>query len=194
MTLLLLSLLAAQPPEAPKGAQPGQEVPGTFPCYAVTGDRAKHIHCFVLQFDARPVVMVVAKAPPEERTAPLAVLLQKLEAACAKPRGDRKLAAFAVFLTLKDTFLKDDTRDTQVGKVEGLAKDLQLKEVQMGIEQPSAEQVTRFGISADDFVTVIVYDRHKVQGRFAFTDKKPLTDADINAIMDLVEKTAPAKK
>jgi hypothetical protein len=190
-----LALLPAQNPDAPKSTgQVGQMLPGPFPSYNVTGNRAKTFHCLVIEHELNPTVAVFgvnidAKQPPE----PLKTLLTKLEALSAANKAS-KFGAFAIFLNLEKEFYQDNTRETKIADLEGLAESLKLKDVVLGLERPDCPAAVNYGIGKEDKIVVLVYHRHKVVARFTFTDKKPLTDADVNAILDEVAKLLPGKK
>ena len=190
-----LALLPAQNPDAPKSTgQVGQMLPGPFPSYNVTGNRAKTFHCLVIERELNPTVAVFgvnidAKQPPE----PLKTLLSKLESMTAANRA-AKFGAFAIFLNLEKEFYQDNTREGKIAGLEGLSESLKLKDVVLGLERPDSSPAVSYGIGKDDKIVVLVYNRHKVLARFTFTDKKPMTDADVNTILGEAAKMLPAKK
>ena len=201
--LLFTGFLSAQQPAAPSTGQEGQLLPGPFNVYAVNGARAKHFSCFFVQHDLNPVVAVVAMQLPAKPDEPLAVLLQKLDA-FAVANKQAKFGCFAIFATLEKPYLEDLTRDTKVGGVEGLVKSLDLKgELSLGLTHPEAQPLKQFGIVTRDDqvnnikrhqVTVLVYNKHKVEKRFTFTEEKKLDDAAIKEILAAAEKMLPAAK
>jgi len=192
-----LAVLPAQNPDAPKSTgQVGQMLPGPFPSYNVTGNRAKAFHCLVTDpvHELNPTVAIFgvnvdAKQPPE----PLKTLLTKLEAMAAANKAS-KFGAFAIFLNLEKEFFQDNTREGKIADLEGLSESLKLKDVVLGLERPDCPPAVSFGIGKDDKIVVLVYNRHKVLARFSFTDKKPMTDADVTAILDAAAKMLPEKK
>ena len=190
-----LDSLRAQNPDAPKSTgQAGQMLPGPFPSYNVTGNRAKTFHCLIIEHELNPTVAVFgvnidAKQPPE----PLKTLLTKLEAMTAANKA-AKFGAFAIFLNLEKEFYQDNTREAKIADLEGLSESLKLKDVVLGLERPDSPQAVSYGIGKDDKIVVLVYNRHKVLARFTFTDKKPMTDADVTAILDEAAKLLPSKK
>ncbi|HLW65284.1 MAG TPA: hypothetical protein VKS79_08195 [Gemmataceae bacterium] len=189
------ALLPAQESKDKKSSgQVGEMLPGPFPSYNVTGNRAKTLHCLVIEHELNPTVAVFcvnvdAKQPPE----PLKTLLTKLEAMTAANKA-AKFGAFAIFLNLEKEFYQDNTREAKIADLEGLSESLKLKDVVLGLERPDCPAAVSYGIGKEDKIVVLVYNRHKVLARFTFTDKKPMTDADVNAILDEASKTLPAKK
>src|SRR5262245_23504113 len=87
--------LKSGPP--PGTADKPSYVPAPFHPFNATGDRKGKYHCLVCRYGLRPVVVVFARQVPKADD-PLAVLLQKLDAA-VNEHQDVRLAAFAVFLT-----------------------------------------------------------------------------------------------
>ncbi|HEV3146301.1 MAG TPA: hypothetical protein VGZ47_20610 [Gemmataceae bacterium] len=191
------SLLPAQEPEPPKStAQVGQMLPGPFPSYNVTGNRAKTFHCLVTDpaHELNPTVAVFcvnvdAKQPPD----PLKNLLTKLEAMTDANKG-AKFGAFAIFLNLEKEFYQDNSREGKIADLEGLSESLKLKNVVLGLERPDCPAAAGYGIGKDDRIVVLVYYRYKVAARFTFTDKKPMAEGDVTAILDAAAKTLPEKK
>ncbi len=204
MILMGLTPLAAQPPaSAQSTGQDGQLLPGPFRVYAVNGSRAKHFHCFFCENDLNPVVAVIALAPPADAQDPLAVLMQKLDAFTAANK-QAKFGTFAIFLTLEKEYLDELTRDAKVGAIEGLITNLKLQgPMSLGLTYPDAQPVKQYGIVTKDDqinnvkkhqVTVLVYNKHKVEKRFTFTDDKKLDEAAIKDIFAAAEKMPPVKK
>ncbi len=195
-------LAAAQQPAASTG-QEGQLLPGQFRVYAVTGARAQFMHDFVVERDLDPTVAVIALQTPTNPQDPLAVLLQKLNQFAAANKASR-FGAFAIFLTLNKGFYEDPDRQKKVGDLESLNKQLSLTDLPLGLASPDAEPVKKYGIIAADDplnaslkkhqVTVLVYNKHKVEKRFVFSEDKKLDEAGIRDILAAAEKVLPAKK
>src|SRR5262245_19168095 len=191
----------AQPASTSTG-QEGQLLPSQFRVYAVTGPRAQFIHDFVVERDLDPTVAVIALQTPTNPQDPLAVLLQKLNEFAAANKASR-FGAFAIFLTLDKGFYEDANRQKKVGDLESLNKQLSLSDLPLGLSAPDAEPVKKFGIiTADDplnaatkkhQVTVLVYNKHKVEKRFVFTEDKKLDEAAIRDILAAAEKMVPKK-
>jgi hypothetical protein len=203
LVLIAGSLAAQQPATAQSTAQEGQLLPGPFSVYAVNGVRAKHFQCFFVQHDLNPVVAVIALQPPANAQDPLGSLLQKLDA-FAVANKQAKFGCFAIFATLEKPYLEDLTRDAKAGVLEGLIKTLPLQgEMSLGLTHPEAQSLKQFGVVTRDDqvnsikrhqVTVLVYNKHKVEKRFTFTAEKKLDDAAITEILAAAEKTVPAPK
>ena len=194
--------LSAQPPAAQSTGQEGQLLPGTFNVYAVTGSRPQFMHDFFSEHGLNPAVAVIALQTPANPQDPLAVLLQKLNAIAAASK-EAKLGAFTIFLTLDKGFYEDPERLRKVGELEGLHKQLTLNDLALGLSHPDAQPAKQFGIVTRDdpvnsvkkhTVTVLVYNKHKVEKRFVFTDDKKLDEAAIKDVLAAVEKMAPPKK
>ncbi len=190
------SLVAAQAPGETSTAQEGQLLPGPFRVYAVTGQRPQHMHDFVTERGLKPTVAVFALQLPANPQDPLAVLLQKVNAA-AVARAQSSFGAFAVFLTLNRDFYEDPDRDKRVAELDALAKQISLTQLPVGLAHPEALPVRQYGlITRDDpvamirrhLVTVLIYDKHRVQRRFTFTEDKPLTEQSIQEVFSAIEK------
>ncbi|MFL5341431.1 MAG: hypothetical protein ACJ8F7_14900 [Gemmataceae bacterium] len=192
--LMLAAAAAAQDGSAASTGQEGQLVPAPFPSFAVTGPRAKFVHDLFIERELDPTVAVIATSLPKNPTEPLSILLQKLETRVAENKAAH-FGAFAIFLTLDKSLSEDPTGGNNVGPAEGLAKDLKLKDVVLGLESPGAAPLAAFGIDKDKSdVTVLVYNKHKIERRFTFTKDKPLTEAAVEEILAATDKMLPAKK
>src|SRR5262249_347159 len=115
-----------------------------------------------------------------------------------------KVGTFGIFLTLEKEYLDELTRDSKVGAVEGLISNLKLQgPIQMGLSHPDAQPVKQYGVVTQDDqikglkkhqITVLVYNKQKVEKRFTFTEDKKIDDAAIKEIFAAAEKMIPAKK
>jgi len=192
----------AQQPAATSTAQEGQLLPAPFRVYAVTGSRAQFVHDFFVERDLDPTVAVIALQTPTNPQDPLAVLLQKLNQFATANKASR-FGAFAIFLTLDKGFYEDPDRQKKVGDLESLNKQLTLSDLPVGLASADAEPVKKYGIVTKDdplnasvkkhTVTVLVYNKHKVEKRFVFTEDKKLDEAAIRDILAAAEKILPAK-
>jgi len=198
-TFLAFALVHSQEPDGSKSTgREGQPVPGIFPSFCINGPHAKKVHCLFCERELYPTVGIVAFRLPEKPTDPLAVLLQKLEARVTENHAAH-FGAFVIFLSLDKTLEQDPTGgEMPVAAAEGLIKDLKLKEVTLGLEHKDNAPLATFGISKDkpedNEVTVIVYQKHKVERRFSFSAAKKMTDADVQQILAAVDKMLPPKK
>jgi len=185
----------AQNPDPPKStAKEGELLPGIFPTFTVNGPQAKKVACQFTERDLNPTVAIIAMKAPEKPSEPLAGLLQKLETRVAQHKA-AYFGAFAIFLTMEKPLSEDPTGGDQFGALEGLGSQLKLKEVIVGMETKAVPQLATFGIDKDkDEVTVVVYNKHKIEKRFTFTKDKPMTDKDVDTIVAEAEKIIPMKK
>ena len=199
--LLSGSILVAENPAPSSTAQEGQPLPAPFNAWAVTGERAQHFHDFVTEYGLNPVVAVIALQAPTSPQDPLAVLLQKLDGMVGANKA-AKLGAYAMFLNLDKPFYEDKDREKKVADVEGLAKQLTLTNVSLGLSYPEEKSVKEYGIITRDDpvnmikkhqITVLVYYKQKVLKRFVFTEDKKLDDAAIRDVCQAAEKMLPAK-
>ncbi len=198
-----LSAPAQQPNGNQSTGQEGQFLPGPFRVYAVNGSRAKHFHCFFTETGLNPAVAIIALQPPARAEDPLGVLMSKLDAFAAAHKADQ-FQTFAIFLSLDKPFLEQLDRDSKVGAIESLVTTLGLKgEMSLGLGDKEAQPVKQYGIVTNDdainnikkhAVTVLVYNKHKVEKRFTFTEDKKLDEAAIKEIFAAVEKMIPPKK
>lgn len=200
--------LAADP--ASVGTEPGQVVPGPFSAYVVFGGikpapkepvqteerqnfadptrNFKH-HDLVTRFGLDPTVAVFTREAAPTEDSPLAKLLKQLDADVRKHRSSR-LRAFAVFLRLKDEFLKDEDRIPQARAIEQFATKSALTDMPLALDQAESARTKKWAIGPDDQTVVIIYYNHKVRAKFVFSADKPLTDADLAAIQAEVLKLA----
>jgi hypothetical protein len=195
-------------------AQDGKPLPGPFRAYVVTGEEPKassegllpserqnhgdygrigKYHDFVTRFGLDPAVAVISRQPPPAADQPLAKLIQALDQAVEKNKLAR-LHGWAVFLGLKDDYLKDESRLAQIKQIEAFSKALNLKHVPLALDLADSERTRAYSIAADTAVTVIIYNNLKIVGRWDFNDDKPLDDAALKTIQAEVTKLVGAKK
>lgn len=148
------------------GPQPGEELPSSFEPLVVSGPNAGRNHCLVCENGLNPVAMVFAREP----SAALIKLLSKFEATCDKHQSSG-LGSFAVFLS------KDESLDK---KLEAAARKNRFEHVVLSIDEP--EGPAGYKVSADADVTVVLYDKHKVEANHAFR-AGALNDETIEKIM-----------
>jgi hypothetical protein len=194
----------------PIGTEPGQVLPGPFPAYIVAagskpappvnektqteerlnfGDptRAGKFHDLITRFGLDPTVAIFIREAPPAEDSPLAQLLKSLDAQIRANRNAR-LHAFAVFLRLKDDFLKDDSRIPQIKAIDQFANKLGLKELPVAIDLAESDRTRAYKLGADATVTIILYEKLKVRSKFVFTADKPLDEAAVKNILDEVKK------
>lgn len=197
---------AADPPA--KGTQPGNVLPGPFSAFIIFGGvkpeptektqteerqnfgdptRAYKHHDLVTRFGLDPTVAVFTREAAPADDAALGKLLKQLDDRVQKNRAGR-LHAFAVFLRLKDDFLKDDDRIPQARAIEQFATKSAIKETPLALDLNDSPRTKNWNIGADDQVVVIVYQNLKVKAKFAYTAEKPLDDAGVQAVLAEVMK------
>jgi hypothetical protein len=199
IALIVSAGVATAQPAAKSTGQEGQLLPGPFNVYAVTGPRAQYMHDFFVENDLNPTVAVIALQSPTSPQEPLAVFLQKLNQFVTANKSS-KLGAFAIFLTIDKPFheIQEPDRKGKFGELESLNKQLTLSDLPLGLSYPDAEPVKTYGVITKDDplnaavkkhqVTVLVYNKHKVEKRFVFTEEKKLDEAAMKDIFAAVEK------
>ena len=168
------NVLAKEPLKS--GHQPGEELSDIFEPLNVTGPWAGEPHCLVCENGANPVAMIFAR----ELTGPVMKLVARIDEATAKHR-DQEMGSFVVFLS-DDEELK--------GKLEAAAKKLALKHTILAIDAPAGPDGFKLANGAE--VTVVLYERHKVQANHALA-KGELTDKAIEAVLADLPRILPAK-
>jgi hypothetical protein len=212
--IVRVALIATVAPGTATSSQGGQEMPGPFRVYVVTGEEQKaspegllpserqnygdygrigKFHDFVTRYGLDPTVAVISRQPPPAADQPLGKLIQSLDQAVEKNKLAR-LHGWAVFLGLKDDYLKDESRLAQIKQIEAFAKALNLKTVPLALDLADSERTRAYSIAADTAVTVIIYNNLKIVHRWDFTADKPLDDAAVQAIHAEVAKTIGVKK
>ncbi len=220
-TALLLSALAAaaatgqEPAAAPKA---DAAVPGPFRCYVVVDnryepkakppqkpedrdprDRTDKMHSFVVEQGLNPVLAVLTRAAPAEDGV-AGRLTKELAALYAdKTLRGSSLGAFVVFLALEKEFPADMqrtadggfVRDEKAKAVRDLAASANAPRVPFGLAARTSDQTASWGLKDEDETVVVLYNRLKVTGRWAFP-AGGVDDAKLKEI--LVAVRAEAKK
>jgi len=166
--------IAADPLKS--GPQAGEELPGPFEPFHVTGENAGQKACVYCQFGGSPVAMVFAR----QITPELMNLIKQLDTATAKNKG-AEMASCIVFCS-DDKALK--------GKLEEAAKKNELKDVVLTIEK--AVGPDEYKIEKDADVTVILYIDKMVKANHTFR-KSELDEKAIGKIMADLPKILPKK-
>jgi hypothetical protein len=211
-TLCALAALAAAQQPAPKDGQdkaapkapapkdgkakdagplaPGNNLPGPFHPFNVTGPYADHFHCPVSDHNLDPGVLIFVRdltVPP-----PLRKLLSGLDAAIDKNPAAR-LAATVTFLSddLPNVVEDDDKRDELKARVQEIAKPLALKHVVLCLDsRPDVEKYLR---EENVAVTVVLYKKFQVVARHALA-RDQVTDAAAQQILAEVASQFGATK
>ncbi|HXG08706.1 MAG TPA: hypothetical protein VNK04_02865 [Gemmataceae bacterium] len=210
LVALVVTAVCLAQDEKKSGLQPGDELPGPFRPYNVTGKFGERtikelggketavegqFHCLVCDYGLAPVAMVFVRNadlanPPE----PLLKLLKELHDLVQKHRNAR-LGAFAVFLSddLPDVVTDDEKRDE-------LAK--QLKDhVDKGAELALGENVVlaleskkylaNYPLDDNAVVTVVLYRNYKVVETLTFAKFDAI---NVEAVAAKVKEMVAAKK
>jgi hypothetical protein len=170
--------------ELKSGPQPGESIPGPFHYLNVNGPHAGNPHCLVCEFGLQPVVLIFVRDIPTDKS-PITDLFQKLDEAVDRHKNAELRGGVVV---LNDDFAKEESRKDLLRKLATASKDL--RHVVIAVD--SAAGPDQYKISKDADVTVLVYNKHRVVGNFAFAKDK-LTDKDVTAIMAAVNKMVGAK-
>ena len=202
---------AQEKKDAPAG---GEEVTSGFRAYVVAEPRfpkedIRHrvgkMQDLVTDHALEPTIAIFSRTIPADVVHPLAFVVKKVdELQENKVYKARRLGAFLVFLSLKDEFRKDETRDPRIKEIEQFVSGLMPKHTTVGLAEATetAEgntplipaQVQAMGIAPEDDIVVIFYNKLHVLNRWKFSGEKPPTEADVKAIEDAVAKALGAKK
>lgn len=180
----------------------GDNLPGPFQPYNVTGAHKQRFHCLISEHDLDPVVMIFYKNV--DFSAPLPNLLKRLDAAIAK-NPDVQLGSFVVFLPddlpdvsggidkNEETNSKnDDARLELEKKIEAAALDMKLKHVVLCLD--SKTDVQKYQLDDANLVTVVLYAKLKVVAVHALP-KSDFTEAAVEKIMtDVADKLGAKRK
>ncbi len=208
---MAMSAAADDPPTAKKNDTPtkkddaplkvGNNLPGPFQPYNVTGVHKQRFHCLISERDLDPVVMIFYKNV--DFSAPLPDLLKRLDAAIAK-NPDARLGSFVVFVSddlpdvaggidkNEETNSKnDDARIELEKKIEAAASDMKLKHVVLCLD--SKTDVQKYQLDDANLVTVVLYAKLKVVAVHALP-KSDFTEAAVEKIMTEVAEKLGAKR
>ncbi len=224
-SLFLVFLIAVFVPpvgagEYKSGPQPGESIPGSFSPFNINGKYGKKVepggelvagthHCLVCEYDLKPVVMIFAREPKDDKL--LMELLKKIDQAVAADKSaTSSLHAFVVFLSpfgtdsVIEASLPDDKKTKDAAKLIDLSigrKDLiarldqratQLKNVVVAYYPEEGPKGYHIDPKAE--ITVVTYVNLKVQKNFSFGTGQ-MTENSVNQIMQAVQElTAKGKK
>jgi hypothetical protein len=214
MTGLLMAFpAAAQEKSAPAKAD---EVGQGFRAFIVSEprfpmedvrNRTGKMQDLVTDHGLNPVIAVFSRVIPADAAHPLAAVVKKLdELADAKEYKGRRLGAYLVFLSLKDEFRKDQTRDARINEIKQFASGVMPKRTTLALaeatETPDGTveplvpaQVTAMGIAADDDIVIVFYNNFRVVKRWKFKAANPPGENDLKDLEAQVEKLlGPRKK
>jgi hypothetical protein len=173
----------------------GEDLPGSFHPYNVTGPHKEHYHCLISEHGLEPMAMIFYKNV--DFSDPLPDLLKRLETAIDKNPNTR-LGAFVVFLPdgLPDVVgsndKNDDARLELAKKIDGFGSDNKLKHVVLCLDNKS--DVEKYGHSDENLIKVVLCAKLKVVAVHALP-KSDFTDAAVEKIMtDVAEKLGAKRK
>ncbi|HEX4614042.1 MAG TPA: hypothetical protein VH092_38020 [Urbifossiella sp.] len=170
-------------------------------------DRTRKMHDLVGENGLSPVVAVFVRADPKELGDSGVVKLAKaVDKIVPKYRADR-LAGFVQFLRIEGAaksvtltnpdgttkvveldaeFPDDEKRDLHAADVFQLAKSAAAPNVPVGLAPVTSRSATAWGLKAEDAVTVVIYNRLRVEGRWVFPAAGP-TDGQVAEIIKATE-------
>ena len=180
----------------------GENLPGPFHPYNVTGPHKERFHCLISEHGLEPMVMIFYKNV--DFGDPLPNLLKSLDTAIDKNPNTR-LGTFVVFLpdglpdvvgsTEKDqdaNTKNDDARLELAKKIEAVGSDNKLKHVVLCLDNKS--DVAKYELSDENLLTVVLYAKLKVVAIHALP-KSDFTEAAVEKIMaDVAEKLGAKRK
>lgn len=196
--LVLLVFSAADSP-----LKVGNNLPGTFHPYNVTGPFKGRFHCPVSDHSFEPMVLVFYKNV--DFSEPLPALLQRLDTAIEK-NAETRLGVFVTFVPddLPDVAGSKDDKDQDANSKNDDARlemekriaqggvDMKLRQVVLGLDNKS--DVAKYGLAEDTLVTVVLYTKLKIVAVHALS-KGDFTGAAIDKIMaDLGDKLGAKRK
>jgi hypothetical protein len=183
---------AKQPPAEKKpGLVVGEDLPGPFHPFNVNGPRAGRFHCLVTQTSLDPMVMVVVR--DLVFTDGLKALEKDLDNRIVKNPNVR-LGSFTVFLSeeMPDVVKNDDKREDLAGKLDTLAKAMDLKQVVLCLD--SKPDLARYALDDNAWATVVLVKNYKVVSVHTLK-KDALNEAKVKQLIDEVaEKLGATRK
>jgi hypothetical protein len=172
-------------------------------------NRAGKMQDLVCDHGLNPVIAVFSRTIPADATHPLNAIIAKQDE-LANDYASRRLGTYAVFLSLKDEFRKDETRDARLAEIQRFIKEASPKRTTIGLAEATVtpdgtnqaavpSQVTAMGIEADDDLVIVLYNRFGVVKRWKFKDDAPPTPeklgeltAEVEKLLGKIKKKAPA--
>ncbi|MBM4070457.1 MAG: hypothetical protein FJ271_16105 [Planctomycetes bacterium] len=158
------------------GPQAGDDIPGPFHPFNVTGEQAGKKHCLFCENGAGPVAIVFARTVTPSVTR----LIKKIDAETLKNKK-AGMGSFAVFLSSNDKLAKE---------LAALATKENIKATILTIDSPAGP--TRYKIARDAAVTVVLYSDFTVRASHAFR-KGELSDKGIGQVAQSLPKIFDSK-
>lgn len=185
--------------EFKSGPPVGKNVPGSFQAFNLNGPKGKdRFHCLVCEFQLNPVVVTFVREGEDAKEGELESYLKAVDKAVAKYRTVQFLSSFVVFLTphassaatepkiekpdeiIKDTEKRDKLADRLIEEAQlrtkleerlvALTKKMDLKHTV--VTYLAGDGPKGFNLSTKPGVTVVMYQKLKVEQVFAFPDGK----------------------
>jgi hypothetical protein len=180
----------------------GNDLPGSFHPYNVTGPNKQRFHCLISEHGLEPMVMIFYKNVDFSNSLPN--LLKRLDAAIEKNPNSR-LGAFVVFLPddLPDVVgssekgadtnnKNDDARLELEKKLEQAGADMKLKHVVLCLDNKS--DVAKYALSEENLITAVLYTQLKTVAVHALP-KSDFTESAVEKIMaDVADKLGAKRK
>jgi hypothetical protein len=181
----------------------GNNLPGTFQPYNVTGPYKQRFHCPVSDHGLEPMVLVFYKNI--DFGDPLPSLLKQLDTAIEK-NPEKRLGAFVTFIPDdlpdvggskdekdQDTNRKnDDARLEMDKKIEQGGADMKLRHVALGMD--SKIDVAKYGLRDENVITVVLYTKLKVVAVYPLS-KSDFTGGAVEKIVaDVADKLGAKRK
>jgi hypothetical protein len=181
----------------------GNNLPGTFHPYNVTGPYKQRFHCPVSDHGLEPMVLIFHKNI--DFSDPLPDFLKRIDTAIEK-NPDTRLGAFVTFVPddLPDVAGSKDDKDQDVNsknddarlelekKIEQAGADMKLRHVALGLDSKS--DVAKYELSDENLVTVVLYAKLKIVAVYALS-KSDFTNAAVEKIMaDVADKLGAKPK
>jgi hypothetical protein len=138
------------------------ESPAAFNVKDITGPNKGKSLCYRCQYGAKPVATVFTR----EITPEVAALVQEIDQAVGANK-DKKMCAFVVLLT--------DDADAGAKQLEKLAADKKIANVPLTVYDGAAGPES-YKIAKDAGVTVLMWNKMRVQANHAFAPGKLTTD------------------
>jgi hypothetical protein len=181
----------------------GNNLPGPFHPYNVTGPHKQRFHCPISDHGLRPMVLIFYKNV--DFSEPLPKLLKRLDTAIDK-NAETRLGAYAVFVPddMPDVLgssndkdqdansKNDDARLEWEKKIEQSGADMKLQHVVLCLDTKA--DVKKYELSDENLITVVLCSKLKIASVYALP-KSDFTDAAIDKIMaDVADKLGAKRK
>lgn len=172
--VICLAVNAGEPLKS--GPQAGDDIPGPFHPFNVTGEQAGKKHCLFCENGAGPVAVVFARTV----TPSVTKLIKKIDAETTKNKK-AGMGSFVVFLNSDEKLAKE---------LAVLATKEGIKTTILSIDNPAGP--ARYKIAKDADVTVVLYSDFTVRANHSFR-KGELNDKGIAQVAQSLPKILESK-